>query len=70
MPTDVEESAYIVVILRDLFTSGEIEAPLKDVKEIKQSLIDGLVTEKGFNSVTFERVECRNVCCWFMQIVC
>lgn len=56
-----------VVILCDFFTSREIEAPLKDVTEIKQSLIDGLVTEKGFNSVTFERVECSNVCCWFMQ---
>lgn len=56
-----------VVILCDFFTSREIEAPLKDVTEIKQSLIDGLVTEKGFNSVKFERVECSNVCCWFMQ---
>lgn len=39
MPTDVEESAYIVVILHGLFTSGEIKALLKDIKEIKQSLI-------------------------------
>lgn len=67
MPTDVEESACIVVILHDLFTSGEIKALLKDIKEIKQSLIGGLATEKGFNYVKFERVECSNVCCWFMQ---
>lgn len=71
MPTDVEElSAYIVVILHDLFTSRESKALLKDIKEIKQSLIGGLAAEKGFNFVKFERMECSNVCCWFMQIVC
>lgn len=71
MPTDVEElSAYIVVILHDLFTSRESKALLKDIKEIKQNLIGGLATEKGFNYEKFERMECSNVCCWFMQIVC
>lgn len=32
---DVEESVCIVVILRDLFISGEIKVLLKDIKEIK-----------------------------------
>lgn len=32
---DVEESVYIVVILRDLFISRESKVLLKDIKEIK-----------------------------------
>lgn len=32
---DVEESVYIVVILRYLFISWEIKVLLKDIKEIK-----------------------------------